>query len=354
MESTGIYWRPVYQLLEEEGRTLLLVNPQHMKAVPGRKTDVKDAQWLAELLRHGLVRPSLIPPQEQRDLRDLTRERTNFVRQRATLVNRVQKVLESANIKLGDVASNIMGLSGRAMLAALAAGETDAAKLADLAKCRLRDNLPALEAALTGQFRDHHRFLLGELLRQIDHLDATLAAFAAQIEAAVANQQEALALLDSIPGIAHEAAEGVLAEIGADMSRFPSAAHLAAWTGVAPGNNESAGKQRSSRHREGNTWIRTLLVQIARAAVRSRDTYLAAQYRRIARRRGDKRAIMAVAHTIVVIIYHILTKREPYRELGGDYFERQAPEVRARQLTRQLTKLGYEVELRPVPQMAPA
>lgn len=346
MESTGVYWKPVFNILEANF-TVWVLNAQHVKNVPGRKTDVKDAQWLAELLRYGLVQPSFIPPPQQRQLRELTRERSNFVQQRATLVNRVQKVLEGANIKLGDVASNVMGLSARAMLAAIAAGETDTAILAELARGKLRKKREALEQALAGTVQAHHRFLLSQLLGQIDCVEETIAAFDEQIKLACDPQETAIELLDTIPGVARELAEIIVAEIGVDMSRFPSAGHLAAWAGLAPGNNESAGKQRAAKTRKGNPWLKVGLVQAARAAVRSKSTYLAAQYRRLVKRLGDRRALIAVAHSIVVIIYHLLSRQEPYNELGADYFERRKPEAVVTRLTRQIEKLGYTVTVVP-------
>jgi transposase len=349
LESTGVYWKPIFNMLEGNF-TVWVLNAQHVKNLPGRKTDVKDAEWLADLLRHGLVQPSFIPPQTQRDLRDLTRERTNFVRQRATLVNRVQKVLEGANLKLGDVATNVLGVSGRAILEAIIAGESDAKVLASLAVGRLRSKRAELEGALHGRVRPHHRFLLTELLCQIDSLDETIAHFDEQVEAAceAGGNEEVISLLDTIPGVGRELAEMLVAEIGTDMSRFPTAGHLAAWAGVAPGNNESAGKRRSGRTRKGDPWLRVGLVQAARAAVRSKGTYLAAQYRRLVRRRGDKRALVAVAHSILVIAYHVILRKEPYRELGADYFERRKPEATARRLARQIERLGFQVTLAPV------
>ncbi|HMA33045.1 MAG TPA: IS110 family transposase [Chloroflexia bacterium] len=348
MESTGVYWKPIFNLLETSFNVAVL-NAQHVKNVPGRKTDVKDAQWLAELLRHGLVQPSFIPPQAQRDLRDLTRERTNFVRQRATLANRVQKVLEGMNIKLGDVASDVLGRSGRAMLDALVAGQTDAAQLAELAQGKLRRKRAELEQALTGRVRAHHQFLLSELLSQIDSVDDTIARFTAAIERACLADGDVVALLDTIPGISKEVAEVVLAEIGTDMSRFPSAAQLAAWSGLVPGNDESAGKRRNGRIRKGDPWLRVILIQAALGATRSKGTYLGAQYRRLAARRGAKRAIVAVAHSLIVIIYHVIAERAPYRELGGDYFERGNAEAKAKRLVRRVEQLGYEVTLKPKP-----
>ena len=347
MESTGVYWKPVFNLLEGSV-TVWVLNAQHVKNVPGRKTDVGDAHWLADLLRHGLVQPSFIPPQPQRDLRELTRERTNFVRTRATLVNRLQKVLESANIKLGDVATDIVGRSGRAMLAAIVAGETDGAVLAELAQGRLRSKRAALTEALTGRVRAHHCFLLRELLCQLDSLEETLAAFETQIQAACTADAEVIALVDGIPGFGRELAEVVVAELGTNMEQFPTPAQAAAWAGVAPGNNESAGKRRSGKTRKGNVWLKVALVQAARSAVHSKETYLAAQYRRIARRRGDKRAILAVAHKLLIIVYHVIKRREPYHELGADYFERRKPDVRAKSLVRQIERLGFQVTLLPL------
>jgi len=346
LESTGVYWRPIFNLLDGHF-TVWVLNAQHVKQVPGRKTDVKDAQWLADLLRHGLVRPSFIPPQAQRDLRDLTRERTNFIRQRATLVNRVQKVLEGANLKLGDVATNVLGVSARAMLDAIVAGETDAATLADLAQGKLRCKRAALEAALSGQVRAHQRFVLAELLCQIDSLDETISHFTTQIHLTCGADEEVLQLLDTIPGVARETAELLLAEIGTDMSRFPSAGHLAAWAGLAPGQDESAGKRRSGKTRRGDPWLRSGLVAAARGAVRTKDCALTAQYRRIAARRGDKRAIIAVAHSILVIAYHVLTRREPYHEEGADYLQQRNPDAQAQRLRAQIEKLGYTVTLAP-------
>jgi transposase len=353
MESTGEYWKPVFNILEAHFE-VLLVNAQHIKAVPGRKTDVKDAQWIAELLQHGLLRASFIPPVAQRELRELTRHRTTFVRERATLVNRVQKVLESANIKLASVATDVLGVSGRAMLQALSAGETDTGAMAALAKGRLREKGEQLVQALEGRVQAHHRFVLGELLGQIDSLEDTIARFAQQIEAYRVPFVEAVELLDTIPGVGQETAEVIVAEMGADMSRFPTARHLAAWAGLAPGNHESAGKQRTGRTRKGNQALRQGLIQAAHAAAHTKNTYLAAQYHRLAARRGSKRAIVAVAHSMLVIAYWLLSRHEPYRELGGDYFDRQRPAATAKRLVRRLENLGYHVILEAPPQMAVA
>ena len=355
LESTGEYWKPIYHLLEGT-LTVWLLNAQHIKAVPGRKTAVKDAQSIAELLRQGLVRPSFIPPQPQRELRDLTRYRTPFVRERATLVHRVQKVLESTNLKLASVVSDVMGVSSRAILAALLAGEADPFVLAGLAKGQLRKKRPQLEQALQGRLRPHQSFVLTELLAQIDSLEETIARFDAQIRDACAARDDAaqvVALLDTLPGIAEGTAQLLVAEIGTDRSRFPSAAALAAWAGLAPGNNESAGRQRSGRTRKGtvwlrtaNVWLRTALVQAAQAAAHMKHTALAARYRRIAARRGAKKAVIALAHTLLVIAYHVILRREAYPELGEDYLQRIEPEVRAQRLVRQLSQLGFDVDLR--------
>jgi len=299
------------------------------------------------LLRHGLVRASFIPPRHQRELRELTRHRTNFVRERATLTNRVQKVLEGTNLKLAAVVANVLGASGRAMLAAIVAGEADPATLAELAQGRLRKKREQLEQALVGRVQPHHRFLLAELPAQIDGLDATIARFDAEIaRRCVADEQEAVVqLLDTIPGVGRAMAELLVAEVGGDMGKFPTPAHLAAWAGVAPGNNESGGRQRSGKTRKGNAWLKTALVQAAHGAARMRGTALAARYRRIAGRRGAKRAIMAVAHRLLIIVYQVIASREPYRELGADYLDRQRPAATADHLLRRLRQLGVEVQV---------
>jgi transposase len=344
LESTGEFWKPVFNLLEGSFEVWLL-NAQRVRAIPGRKTDVRDAEWIAELLRHGLVQPSFIPPREQRELRELTRQRTNFVRGRATLVNRVQKVLESTNLKLTSVVSNIAGTSGRAILAALLGGEEDVAVLAELAKGKLRKKRAQLQQALSGRLEPHHRFLLTELLAQIDGLDETIARFDAEIgRRCAADEREAVVeLLDTIPGIGRAMAELLVAEIGIDMDKFPTPSHLASWAGVAPGSNESAGRQRSGRTRKGNTWLKTALVQAAHGAARTKGTALAAKYQRVAARRGARRAIMAVAHRLLLIAYQVIVRREPYRELGRDYLERRRSSGTVDRLVRQLRDLGVEV-----------
>jgi transposase len=345
MESTGEYWKPVYNILEESFQ-LLLVNARHIKAVPGRKTDVKDAQWIAELLQHGLLKASFVPPPVQRELRDLCRHRSNFIKERATLVNRVQKVLEGANIKLASVATDVLGVSGRAMLWALVAGQSDPSVLAELAQGRLRDKRQALEQALRGRVLASQRFILGELLCQIDSLDETISRFDHEIETACAPFEQAVAHLDTIPGVARATAELIVSEIGTDMSRFPSAGHLAAWAGVAPGNNESAGKRLAGRTRQGNQTLRAGLTQAAQAAART-HTYLGVQYQRLAGRRGKKRAILAVAHSILVIAYRLMERDEDYQDLGVDYLDRRRPDTTVRHLTQRLSQLGYEVTLSP-------
>jgi transposase len=344
IESTGDYWKPVFNILEGTCE-VLLVNAQHVKAVPGRKTDVKDAAWLAELLQHGLLRASFIPPVAQRELRDLTRYRSTFIQERVTLINRGQKLLEDANIKLAAVASDIMGVSGRAMLAALVAGHTDPHALADLAKGRLRSKREPLAKALEGRGKPHHRFGLTELLCQVDSLDETIARFDAQIQAICAPFEAAVGLLDTIPGVARHTAEMLVAEIGTDMTRFPSADHLPSWAGVAPGNYESAGKRASGKTRKGNRFLRTVLVQAAHAAARTKGTYLSAQYRRLSTRRGKTRAIMAVAHSMLVMAYYMIQRQEPYREAGADFFDQLQPEDTARRLVKRLEHLGYHVTL---------
>jgi transposase len=310
IESTGDYWKPVFNILEGTCE-VILVNAQHVKAVPGRKTDVKDAAWLAELLQHGLLRASFIPPVAQRELRDLTRDRSTFIRERVTLINRVQKLLEDANIKLAAVASDIMGVSGRAILAALIAGHTEPHTLAELAKGRLRSKREPLAKALEGRVKPHHRFGLTALLCQIDGLDDTIARFDAQSQAICGPFEKAVGLLDTIPGIARHTAEMIVAEIGTDMSRFPRADHLASWAGVAPGNYESAGKRASGKTRKGNRFLRTTLVQAAHAAARTKGTDLSAQYRRLAARRGKKRAMLALAHSMLLMAYYMIQRQEP-------------------------------------------
>lgn len=353
MESTGEYWKPIFNILENNFE-VILVNAQHISKVPGRKTDISDAEWIAELLRHGLLAASFIPPVGQRELRELTRYRSTFVKERATLINRVQKVLESANIKLASVATNVVGASGRAMLEAMLAGTATPEQMAELSKGRMRSKRTELSQALEGRVKPHHRFVLTELLRQIDSLDESIARFDQEIEEYCRPFEEAVVLLDTIPGVARQTAEIIVSEIGTDMSRFPTANHLASWAGVAPGNNESAGKQRSGRTTKGNKPLGVTLVQAAHAAAHTKNTYLSAQYHRLAGRRGKKRATVAVAHTILVIAYYLIKRKEPYRELGSDYFDKRRPEATAKRLVRRLEQLGFQVSLQPLSVPVPA
>jgi transposase len=346
MESTGVYWKPVFNLLEDRV-SVILVNAEHIKQVPGRKTDVKDCAWIAQLLQHGLLKASFVPPAPIRELRDLTRQRTQVIAERTGVANRVQKVLEDANIKLGCVASDVLGVSGREMLEALIAGETDPQRLADLARRRLRAKIPQLQQALQGRVTEHHRFLLRLHLDHLDQLDQFHARLTERIEAVLAPFGAAVQRLTTIPGISQQTAAIVVAEVGTDMDQFPSADHLASWAGLSPGNNESAGKRRSGRTTKGNRWLRQALVQAAWAASHTKDTYLAAQYRRLAKRRGRKKALIAVAHTLLVIIYNVLKKQTPYTELGADYLDRQAPERLTQQLVKRLESLGHKVILQP-------
>jgi transposase len=344
MESTGEYWKPIFNILENNFE-VLLVNAQHISKVPGRKTDVSDAEWIADLLQHGLLKASFIPPAGQRELRELTRFRSTFVKERATLVNRVQKVLESANIKLSSVTSDVVGVSGKAILHAIIAGNVEPDQMAELSKGRLRNKRVDLSRALEGRVKHHHRFVLSELLSQIDSLEKTIARFDQEIEQYCRPFEEAVVLLDTIPGIARETAENIVAEIGTDMSRFPSANHLASWAGVAPGNNESAGKKHSGRVKKGNKPLGSILTQAAHAASHTKDTYLSAQYHRLAGRRGKKRALVAVAHSILVISYNMIKHHVPYSDLGSDYFDKRRPLTTANRLVSRLEHLGYQVSL---------
>ena len=347
MESTGVFWKPLYNLMEGM-LEILVVNAAHMKNVPGRTTDVKDAEWIADLLRLGLLRASFIPARPQRELRELTRYRTSLVQERSAEVNRLQKTLEGANIKLSSVATDIMGKSGRDMLAALVAGRSDAAALAQLARGKLREKLPQLEKALRGQFAAHQRFLVAQQLAHIDGLDEIIERVSAEIAERVQPFEEAIDQVDTVTGIGRRTAEVLVAEVGTDLARFRTAGHLASWAGLCPGNNESAGKHHGGKTRKGSPWLRAALVEAAKAAGRSKKTYLGAQYRRIAARRGAKRAAVAVAHSILVIVYHILTKHEPYHDLGVTYFDERDRQAVERRLVKRLQALGYDVSLRPL------
>lgn len=344
MESTGVYWKPVFNLFEGLF-TLLVVNAQHIKHLPGRKTDMRDAEWIADLLQHGLLQPSFIPSAEQRALRDFTRHRSTLVEERARIVNRLQKVLEDTNIKLAAVASDITGKSARMMLEALLAGERDVNRLADLARGRMRSKRAQLEQALAGRMQPHHGFLIAEHLSHIDYLDEAIERLSGQIAARLTECEEEIALLDTVPGLSRRSAEVLVAEIGTDLSRFPSAAHLASWAGMCPGNHQSGGKRLSGKTRKGSRWLRQVLIEAAHAAARSKTTYLGAQYRRLAARRGTKKAIIALGHTILVMVYHVLTRREPYRDLGSNYFDEHDRQAVERRLVRRLEKLGLTVSI---------
>src|SRR5260370_26625161 len=346
-ESTGVYWKPIWNLLEGQFQ-VLLVNARHIKQVPGRKTDVKDSEWIAQLLQCGLLRGSFVPETPQRELRELTRQRRQLVHSKASVANRIQKVLEDANIKLGSVASDVLGVSGRDMLRALIAGEDDPPKLAELARRKLRAKIPALRLALRGRVTAHHRFLLGLLLDELTHLEGLIERLTARISEVLPSPfAEAIARLTTIPGIEVRAAENIVAEIGVDMDVFPTDGHLASWAGMCSGQRESAGKRQSGRTRKGNQWLRTTLVQVAWAASHTKHTYLSAQYRRLAGRRGKKRALVAVGHTILVMIYHLLREGTTYAELGADYFDHLDTDRLTRTLVRRLERLGHEVVLRP-------
>ena len=347
MESTGVYWKPVFNILTPTFE-VWIVNARDLQQVPGRKTDVKDAEWIAQLMRHGLLRRSFIPDVEQRDLRDLTRYRTRLVGERSSAANRLQKLLEDGNIKLASVATDIQGVSARAMLEALISGQTDAAELADLAKGRLRNKLPELEAALTGRVRPHHRFMLREVLTHLDELNERLATLNARIREATAPYEAIIQRLDAIPGVDRYTAEVILAEIGPNVTAFPTAKHLASWACLCPGNDISANKRRSGKTRRGQNWLRAALVEAAWAASRTKDTYLGAQFHRLRARRGDKRAAVAVAHSILIVVYHLLANSEAiFTELGGDYFRKRNPEQERRRAVRQLEALGFVVALTP-------
>lgn len=350
MEATGSYWKPVWYVLEElEGVELLLVNARHVKQVPGRKTDVKDAVWLCELLEVGLLRSSLVPGPVIRQLRDLTRYRKRLVQMRTSEVQRVEKTLEDAVIKLGAVASSTLTKSGRAMIEALIDGERDPAVLAEFAQGRMRAKIPELVRALDGRFATHHAQMLRLHLDHIDHLDAAIATVDTQVDELMVPFGDVRARLQTIPGVGRKVADVIIAETGADMDRFPDAAHLASWAGVCPGNNESAGKRFSGRTRNGDVWLQAALVEAAWAAARAKDTYLSAQFWRLAGRIGKKKAAMAVAHSILVIAYHLMADPDAtYKDLGPDWFTRRTnPDARKQRALKQLADLGYQVELTP-------
>ena len=394
MESTGVYWKPIWNVLEEE-LELLLVNAAHLKAVPGRKTDTKDAQWIAELLQHGLLRASFVPPRPQRELRELTRYRSKLVEERARLVNRIQKVLEDSNVKLSSVATDITGVSGRAILNALLDGQDDPERLSELARGRMRSKREQLAQAVQGTLGEHHRFLLRSQLRQLDFLDAQIAeldheiarrlgvqtdpedpdskggeptnertlAQTADLSAEAAQSRkppkagqepgirlsstEVIRILDEVTGINGRIAQIVVAELGTHVDRFQSEAHLVSWVGLCPAAKISAGKRLSTRTGKGNRWLRQALIEAAHGAARSKNTYLGAYYQRLKKRMGSKKAIVALAHRILIIIYHLLHEQQSYRELGPGHAEEHATESSKRWAIRRLEQLGYQVTLQP-------
>ena len=346
MESTGVYWKPVYNLLEGICQQVLVVNAAHIKNVPGRKTDVKDAEWIADLLVHGLLSGSFVPPRATRELRELTRYRKRLIQSRADESNRIQKLLEGGNIKLASVATDVLGASGRAMLEALVAGETDASQMAKLAKGRLRKKIPQLQQALCGLLSETQRWLLGEQLEQIHRLDQAIARLDAKIEVLLRPFAETIDRLQEIPGVSRRVAEVLLAEVGTNMKQFPSARHLASWAGMCPGQRESAGKRQSGRTRKGDPWLRATLVEAAWAASRTKQTYLGARYRNLARRRGTKRACMAVGHSILKIAYHLLEDPQVrYVDLGDHYLDLYQRDRLKHDLIRRLHSLGIKVTI---------
>ena len=343
MESTGVYWKPVYNILEDEF-AVMVVNAAHIKTVPGRKTDVKDAEWIAELLQHGLLQASFIPDRAQRELRELTRYRRSLVQERSRAANRIQKLLEGANIKLASVATDVLGVSGRAMLAALAAGEEDPQVLAGLAKGRLREKTGELEQALRGLMRHHQRFMLTGQLRHLGFLDTEIEGLDQEVARRVHPFEETVAAVDTIPGVGRRTAEVIVAEIGTNMERFPTPGHLASWAGVCPGNKQSGEKRKPSPTRKGNNWLKPALVEAAKSA-RQTKTYLGAQYHRLARRIGANRAAMAVAHSIIVILHHVIKTGQGFVDLGQQYFEERDRAAITRQAVRRLERLGHKVTL---------
>lgn len=348
LEATGVLWKPVWNILDSRF-TLLLVNPRHLKKVPGRKTDVTDAEWIAHLLQCGLLRGSFVPPRPIRELRDLTRHRAQLAGEHTRVANRIHKLLEDTNIKLGAVASDVLGVSGRAMLRAMLDGEEDPQRLAELARGRLRKKIPQLRLALEGHTTEHHRFLLRRLLSHLNYLESQSQQFsqwiARKLDALL--PAEDFQRLDEISGVNRITIENIIAEIGVDMTVFPDEHHLCSWTGICPGNEESAGKRLRSRTRKGNRWLRRALAEAAWAASHTKDTYLAAQYRRLAARRGKKRALIAVGHSILVIVYHVLKYHVEFHDLGADYFDRLNPERLQRYLVKRLQHLGFAVTLTP-------
>lgn len=344
MESTGVYWKPIYNILEGH-LEVVVVNAQHLKGVPGRKTDVRDSEWLAECYQLGLLKASFIPPAPVRELRDLTRYRTSLIRERARTANRLQKVLEDANIKLASVVTDIQGVSAWAMLEAIVSGTTDPEALADLAKGLLRKKRDQLVTALSGRVKPHHRFLIAEHLSQIEYLEEAIQRISMEVAERLRPFELEVKRLDSIPGISQQIAEVMLAEIGWDLSRFPTDKNLASWAGMCPGNNESAGKRRNGKTRKGSRWLRHALIEAAHGAARTKNKYLKTQYHRVAAHRGKKKALVAVGHSILIISYHLLTRGQEYTDLGANYFDERDRSAVQRRCVKRLEKLGYSVQL---------
>jgi len=353
MEATGVFWKPVFNILEGHVG-VLLANPAHIKQVPGRKSDVSDCEWICDLDQHGLIRASFIPDRPQRDLRDLTRHRAQLVGEKGRIANRIMKVLEDANIKLASVASDVLGVSGRAMIQSLIAGKLSPEQMAELSRGKMRVKRPQLTAALEGFVREHHQFMLQQLWNHLSFIEKAIASMESRIEEQIRPFSAARSLLMTIPGVKEQVAAALLAEIGSDMSVFPSAGHLASWAALCPGNNSSAGKRRSGKTRHGNHWLRRCLSQAAWAAAHTKNTYLSSQYHRLAGRRGKKRAIIAVAHSILIIAHEMLKNGECYRELGAEYLDRAQGERLKRSLVRRLSNLGYQVTLTPTLAPVPA
>jgi len=351
MESTGSYWKPVYNLLEGQVE-LLVINAQHIKAVPGRKTDVKDAEWIADLLRHGLLRGSFIPAKPQRELRELVRHRSNLVGRKAQSINELQRTLESTNIKLANVVTDITGVSATEMLQAMLAGQTNPEVLAEMARGRMKQKKGLLQRALEGKVEEHHRLMLSQLLMDIAHYEEQISEVGAMIAKRLGDQRQLLDRLDEIPGINQRVAEVILAEVGTEVKRFPTAAHLISWAGICPGNNQSGGKRRSSRIKPGNRSLRSAIVEAANAAGKKKDCYLSTMYRRLAGKRGKKRALIAVARTILQTCYYMIQRGSKYRDLGADYYDRRDPHGLARRLANRIQKLGFAVTLQPQPKAA--
>lgn len=346
MESTGVYWKPVFNILVSNCEEVLLVNAQHVKAVPGRKTDVKDAEWIADLLLHGLLQGSFIPPQEIRELRELTRYRTTLIRQRADQSNRIQKLLEACNIKLASVVTDILGVSGWEMLTCLAEGTTDTEQMAKLARGRMKRKIPQLREALRGVLTSTQRWLLRQQMDHVSHLNGMIGALDEEIDRLVLPFSTQLAQICEIPGVSRHIAEVIVSEIGLNMAQFPTAAHLASWAAICPGNNESGGKRFSGRTRKGNPWLKAALAEAGWAASHTKETYLSARFHNVARRRGRKRATLATGHSILRAVYYLLSNPEnKYNELGAQYHDQHRRGQLATSLVRRLEKLGYTVQI---------